>query len=103
MNPILSIFLAVLITIFLVPFLGFLDLNLGMLHYIVFVLGGGLALWFSTRNRIRYSLYYGLIIAIYFLILFYFYASSIDFLFLVLILIFSVAGGYIAKNVKVKL
>jgi len=103
MNPILSIFLAVLITIFLVPFLGFLDLNLGMLRYIVFVLGGGLALWFSTRNRIRYSLYYGLIIAIYFLILFYFYASSIDFLFLVLILIFSVAGGYIAKNVKVKL
>lgn len=103
MNPILSILVAVLITILLVLFLGFFGFNLGnsgFIFFIVIVLCGGVASWFSTENKVRYSLYYGIISSVSFLILSYILLKSNDYLSLILILIASVFGGYIAKNEK---
>lgn len=68
MKPILSIISALLVTI--IPFFILFDrgilsgihiIGLIFLFVIFMFMGGGISTWFSNENKIRYSLYYGLI------------------------------------------
>ena len=106
MKPVLSIISALLITV--IPF--FVLFNIGISHgihfisltflFIIFiVIGGGLSTWFSDENRIRYSLYYGLLSLILFgIILQVFFGDSSRIYFLAPI--FAGFAGVITKNEK---
>ncbi|MEN6294255.1 MAG: hypothetical protein ABFD07_19860 [Methanobacterium sp.] len=73
MKPFLSIILALITTILL--FIGEISLSvalniyLGSLTVLLFILGGGIATWFAAGKKIRYSIYYGLILAVITLVL----------------------------------
>ena len=66
MRPIFSIFLAFLVTIFLVQFsnkfLGITLSNATFIFYIMFFLFGFLVTWVSNENKVKYSLFYGSIV-----------------------------------------
>lgn len=94
MKPVLSILLALIITILLFICEICLDITLniylGSFTLFLFILGGGIVTWFATDKKIKYSLYYGVIFAV------------IGFLFeglfaLILIPILAVIGGFLAK------
>ena len=65
MKPVLSILLAVIITFILLIILKafYLSIYSSLFPIVVYILGGGLVTWISTENKIRYSLYYGIIFA----------------------------------------
>ncbi|HML04426.1 MAG TPA: stage II sporulation protein M [Methanobacterium sp.] len=100
MKPVLSIFLALIISIPLSLSIFYLS-DFGnypgftFILITVFILGGGIATWFSTENKIRYSLYYSIIFA---LIYGFFTLTLISSL--ILAAIFAGIGGVIAKNEK---
>lgn len=100
MRPILSIFLALIISvlfsscIFYLAYLGILG-NFTVILITIFVLCGGIATWFSTENKARYGVYYGLLFAL----IFGFFTHTIIGL-LILSPIFAGIGGVIAKNEK---
>jgi stage II sporulation protein M len=109
MKPVLSIITALLITA--IPFFILFDIGLIYgLHYIsliflfiiFIVIGGGLSTWFSDDNRIRYSLYYGLISLILFGIILQVYFGDTSHIYL-LAPIFAVFAGVIIKNEKGKI
>jgi stage II sporulation protein M len=109
MKPVLSIISALLITV--IPFFVIFDIGLSYnIHYIgliflfimFIVIGGGLSIWFSDENRIRYSLYYGLISLILFGIILEFYFKDTSRMYL-LAPIFAGFAGVITKNEKVKI
>jgi stage II sporulation protein M len=100
MKPVLSISLAVLTTFLLI--LGIISLLIDLVPFssvklpilTIIFLGGVMATWFSTGNKIRYSAYYGIIFLILGIFLFSLSFSTI------LIPICAVIGGIIAKNEK---
>jgi stage II sporulation protein M len=105
MKPILSIISALLITI--IPFIVLYDglvyhVNIIILIFlfIIFnILGGCMSTWFSKENKIRYSLYYGLLSLIIFgIVLQYIFGHS--YFMYILSPIFAVIGGIIAKEEK---
>ena len=106
MKPVLSIISALLITI--VPFIILFDIgliyrvhfiSLIFLFIIFVILGGGISTWFSKENRIRYSLYYGLISLLIFGIVLQLFFGNSYYMYL-LAPIFAGIGGVIAKNEK---
>jgi stage II sporulation protein M len=106
MKPVLSILSALLITV--VPFIILFDIgiiysvhiiSLLFLFIIFTILGGGISTWFSNENRIKYSLYYGLISLIISGIILQLFFNSSYYIYL-LAPIFGGIGGLIAKNEK---
>jgi stage II sporulation protein M len=97
MKPILSIFFTLIITVILLNILHvFFDLNAysNLLPFlVVYILCGGLVTWISTENRIRYSLYYGIIFAAI-------YGVFTNYFMTLMVPVLAVMGGYIAKNEK---
>jgi len=100
MRPVLSILLALIISILFssgIFYLAYLGI-LGIFTFIlitVFVLCGGIATWFSTENKARYGLYYGILFAL----IFGFFTHTLIGL-LILTPISAGIGGIIAKNEK---
>ena len=94
MKPFLSIILALITTILL--FIGEISLSvalniyLGSLTVLFFILGGGIATWFAAGKKIRYSIYYGLILAVITLVLG-------DYRVLIFAPIFAGIGGFLGK------
>jgi len=104
MRPILSIFLSLITTILLFIGIGYLSQLLdvsfeGFPFFVVIFLGGVIVTWFSTGNKIRYSIYYGVIFAVV-NGFFYNFLSLSFFISLILISIIAGMGGSIAKNEK---
>ena len=109
MKPVLSIISALLITV--IPFFVLFDIGLSYgIHFIsltflfimFIVIGGGLSTWFSDENRIRYSLYYGVIsLLIFGIILEIYFGDSSRIYFLAPI--FAGFAGVITKNEKDKI
>ena len=106
MKPVLSIIIALIITA--IPFFvlfdmgliyGFHFISLIFLFIIFIVIGGGLSTWFSDGNRIRYSLYYGLVSLILFGIILQLIFKDTYHMYL-LAPIFAVFAGVITKNEK---
>ena len=106
MKPISAIISASLIT--LIPF--FIIYNIGLIFhinslilifiFIIFIiLGGGISAWFSNDNKIRSSIYYGLISLMLSGIVLQLVFGLSHLMFL-LAPIFAVFGGVIAKNEK---
>ena len=91
MRPALSIFAALVITILLIVVIPYS----GILNFFIFILGGGIVIWVSTENKVKYSLYYGIIS----LVIFGFF---LDNLIIVIIPIFAGIGGVIAKKIRVR-
>lgn len=103
MNPILSIVAAVLITILFIISCAALGIYLPNFDFIIFFvifLCGGVATWFSTENKVRYSLYYGVIIFVYLLMGLGSFTDLGKIIFSILFLIPALFGGYVAKNEK---
>lgn len=103
MKPILSIFSALIITILLFLGMGYLShfnisLN-GFPFFAIVFLGGMMATWFSMGNKIRYSVYYGIIFAVWYGF-FYDLLSLNHFIILILNIMVAGMGGTIAKNEK---
>lgn len=67
-----------------------------MVFFAVIFLCGGIATWFSTKNKIRYGIYYGVIVAVIYGAFYGF--SERNSITLILILIIGGMGSYIAKN-----
>ena len=106
MKPILSIISALLVTV--IPFFILFDIGLiSGIHFIsliflfiiFMVIGGGISTWFSNENKIRYSLYYGLISLFLFGIILQLYFVNSYYMYL-LAPIFAGFAGVIAKNEK---
>jgi len=106
MKPILSIISALLVTV--IPFFILFDIGLiSGIHFIsliflfiiFMVIGGGISTWFSNENKIRYSLYYGLISLFLFGIILQLYFGNSYYMYL-LAPIFAGFAGVIAKNEK---
>jgi len=106
MKPILSIISALLVTV--IPFFILFDIGLiSGIHFIsliflfiiFMVISGGISTWFSNENKIRYSLYYGLISLFLFGIILQLYFGNSYYMYL-LAPIFAGFGGVIAKNEK---
>lgn len=103
-NPYITMFLMLFITI---PF--FMGLSyLSSLQHIYFInftfiflffifLGGLIVAWFSKENKIKHSLYYGLILSIVLFAMWKGYFFKYSF-FLILMLISAIVGGIIAEN-----
>ena len=104
MRQILSIFLALIITVLLFTGMGDLSRSFyisfdGFPFFAVIFLGGIIATWFSTENKMRYSVYYGVIFAVMYG--FFYHLFSVNrFIALILISIIAGMGGAIAKNEK---
>jgi stage II sporulation protein M len=102
MKAILSIFLAWIITFILLCVLktAYLVLSLDVTlilffpFFIVIIICGGLATWISSETKIRYSIYYGIIISGIYL----FYTPNLDMASIAPLL--AGMGGYIGKNEK---
>ena len=107
MRPILSIFSALIITLLLFLGTGYLshfDTSLNGFPFFAFVfLGGMITTWFSMENKIRYSIYYGIIFVVWYGF-FYNLFSLNHFIILIVILILNSIiagmGGTLAKNEK---
>ncbi|MGB9200715.1 stage II sporulation protein M [Methanobacterium sp.] len=106
MKPILAIISALLVTV--IPFLVLFDIgllyhirimNLIFLFIIFMIIGGGISTWFSNENRIRYSVYYGLIILLLFGTIQLLNVVNSYYIYL-LAPIFAGFAGIIAKNEK---
>jgi len=100
MRPILSIFFALIITILLFLGMAYLHQSFnisldGFPFFAVIFLCGAIATWFSMENKIRYGVYYGIVIAVM-----YGFFLDAPFITLILIPIAAGMGGYIAKNDK---
>ncbi|MEL7670339.1 FxLYD domain-containing protein [Methanobacterium sp.] len=94
MKPFLSIILALITTILLficeISLSVALNIYLGSLTVLLFILGGGIATWFAAGKKIRYSIYYGLILAVITLVLG-------DYRVLIFAPIFAGIGGFLGK------
>ncbi|OEC84287.1 MULTISPECIES: hypothetical protein [Methanobacterium] len=94
MKPFLSIILALITTILLficeISLSVALNIYLGSLTVFLFILGGGIATWFAAGKKIRYSIYYGLILAVITLVLG-------DYRVLIFAPIFAGIGGFLGK------
>ncbi len=100
MRPILSIFSALIVSILLLLCMTYLSLSFniyleGFPFFAVIFLGGIIATWFSTKNKTRYSIYYGVIFAVI-----YGFFSAKLLIALILIPLLATMGGSIAKNEK---
>jgi stage II sporulation protein M len=95
MKPILSILLTVIIIFILQIILKafYLSTYSSLFPIVVYILGGGLVTWISTGNKIRYSLYYGMIFAA-------FYGVHRNYSMILMVPFLAVMGGSIAKNEK---
>lgn len=62
----------------------------------VIVLGGGIVAWFSDKHKLRYSLYYGVIVAILLYTFLWGFFTNSFYLFLIPLL--GCVGGYIIRN-----
>jgi uncharacterized membrane protein SpoIIM required for sporulation len=103
MKSIFSIIAAVVFSIVLFLVLEVvssgLSLNMALITFpafIIVILCGGIATWFSERNKIRYSLYYGIIFGMFFSFVRGFTLKGLLILFFVVLLAFM--GGFVAKN-----
>jgi stage II sporulation protein M len=96
MKPVLSILLAVIITFILLIILKVFYLSTYSNLFpvlVVYILVGGLVTWISTENKIRYSLYYGIIFAAI-------YGVHRTYSMTLIVPLLAVMGGSIAKNEK---
>ncbi len=101
MNPILSIILAVLITVIFIVICAVLGIYIHGFDFVIFILMflcGGIVTWFSTENKVIYSLYYGVIIILFLLTLGS--ITSLNNIVLITLLIPALFGGFVAKNEK---
>ncbi len=104
MKKVLSIISALIITILawivLIKTYHFLSLNLvsDSIPFIVLVfLGGVISTWYSTGVKIKYSVYYGLILV---LIYGFYFGLGNHLLTMVVFFLIAAMGGYTAKNEK---
>lgn len=95
MRSSLSIFLALIITFLLNVVLTNVVSLEGLLFYVIYVLGGGIATWYSTDGKIRYAVYYGIISAL----IFGFFLHNLI-VALILVPILAGIGGFTAKKIR---
>lgn len=102
MKPILSISSAILSILGIMDLGIFLSIYLSRFTFIIFIiiiLGGGIATGFSTGNKIRYSVYYGILSdGVLFAMIWGFLLRNC--FLIILIPIIAGVGGLIAKNEK---
>lgn len=108
MRPIFSIIIALIFTVlctlcvFIIGYFSAVDsgYQFFFLFLIIVSFGGLIVAWYSKDNKVKYSIYYGLIIVLYMIInaLFRKSFSALDPLSLILILIAAGIGGLIVRN-----
>ncbi|MFA0833869.1 MAG: stage II sporulation protein M [Methanobacterium formicicum] len=101
MKPIFSVIINMIITFILIAILNIISLVtslnqdlIGLPTYAITILLGGITTSVSTRNKIRYSVYYGIGFAVIYGLM---KGYSLN---LLIIPLFAGMGGYIAKNDK---